>query len=51
MAHKTQRRRTKRDIQVGLTQRMFQWSLADRGSDSGLFGQMVASGVTLLGRW
>lgn len=39
-AHKTQWKRTKRDIEASITQREFQCSLADRGSNSGILGQV-----------
>lgn len=42
-AHKTLWKRTKRDIEVSVSQREFQWSLADRGSNSEILGQIVAS--------
>lgn len=42
-AHKTQGKRTKRDIEVSITQREFLCSLADRSSDAGLLGQTLAS--------
>lgn len=40
---KLSKKRTKRDIEVGITQREFQWSLADKGSNSGILGRIVAS--------